>query len=190
MAFHPQTDGQTERANADMKQYLQSFVCYQQEDWAAFLSKAEFAENDHGSEITGTAPLMVNYGYHMGLNFATKPDGTHSTDLPATMFAETMDQLHDHLPAKMRYDQDKQEQHANTSYTLAFKLAIDDKVWMSTRNIKTARPSKKLDHKRLGPFAIDKVINSHVQRLVLPPSMKIHPVFHVSLLDPASKDPV
>lgn len=63
-------------------------------------------------------------------------------------------------------------------------------MWLSTKNIKTARPSEKLDHKRLGPFAIVKIVSSHTYHLELPLAMKIHPVFHVSLLEPVSEDPV
>jgi hypothetical protein len=55
---------------------------------------------------------------------------------------------------------------------------------LNSINIKTKRPSKKLDWKRLGPFTIDTKISSHAYRLKLPKSMSsVHPVFHVSLLE-------
>jgi hypothetical protein len=60
---------------------------------------------------------------------------------------------------------------------------VGDKVWLSAKHIQTARPSKKLDYKRLGPFKVTKVINRNAYRLELPYSMKVHNVFHVSLLD-------
>jgi hypothetical protein len=60
---------------------------------------------------------------------------------------------------------------------------VGDKVWLSAKHIQTARTSKKLDYKRLGPFKVTKVINGNVYRLELPYSMKVHNVFHVSLLD-------
>ena len=52
------------------------------------------------------------------------------------------------------------------------------------------RPSRKLDHKRLGPFDIIKPIGSLVYELKLPSTMKVHPVFHVSLLETAVNDPL
>ena len=64
------------------------------------------------------------------------------------------------------------------------EFAPGDKVWLLSANIRTERPSKKLDWKRLGPFTIDHRIGLQAYRLKLPPSMRIHPVFHVSLLEP------
>jgi len=55
---------------------------------------------------------------------------------------------------------------------------------LSGRNIKTRRPSKKLDHKNHGPFQIEKIVSPLAVRLTLPRKWKIHNVFHVSLLEP------
>ena len=60
---------------------------------------------------------------------------------------------------------------------------------MSTKNIETERPSKKLDHKMIGPFKIKALVGSSCQ-LELLTSMKIHNVFHPSLLWKASADPL
>jgi len=64
------------------------------------------------------------------------------------------------------------------------EFSAGDKVWLSSLNISTQRPSKKLDWKRLGPFTILERIGTQAYRLQLPSSMKVHPVFHVSLLEP------
>ena len=58
------------------------------------------------------------------------------------------------------------------------------KVWLLRRHIQTTRPSSKLDVRRLGPFVIIEKVGFSAFRLELPPSMHIHPVFHVSLLEP------
>src|SRR3978361_4553 len=62
-AFHPQTDGQTERINAIMEQYLRAHVNYLQDDWAEWLPFAEFAVNNQASETTAVSPFFANHGY-------------------------------------------------------------------------------------------------------------------------------
>ena len=70
------------------------------------------------------------------------------------------------------------------------KLEIGDYVWLLRKNIKTTQPSTKLDFKCLGKFRIIKKVSSHAYKLDLPASMKVHPVFHISLLEPAATDPL
>lgn len=62
------------------------------------------------------------------------------------------------------------------------------KVWLSTVNLKPKRPNKSLDHKRIGPFKIKEVVGPVNYKLELPPDAKVHPVFHISLLEKASDD--
>ena len=61
---------------------------------------------------------------------------------------------------------------------------VGDLVMLNGRNIKTRRPSRKMDHKNHGPFQIEKVVSPLAVRLTLPRKWKIHNVFHVSLLEP------
>jgi hypothetical protein len=68
-AYHPETDGQTERMNAALEQYLRLYVAYLQDDWADWLPLAEFAANDTASETTTITPFFANYGFHPRLGF-------------------------------------------------------------------------------------------------------------------------
>ena len=70
----------------------------------------------------------------------------------------------------------------NTYHSELLALPIQ-KVWLLQRNISTTRPSAKLNIRRLGPFAIIGQVGTSSFRLDLPPSMHIHPVFYVSLLE-------
>jgi hypothetical protein len=63
-------------------------------------------------------------------------------------------------------------------------LKEGDKVYLIQRNIQIKQPSTKLDHKKLGLFKIKKIIGPVNYKLVLPKTINIHPVFHISLLEP------
>jgi len=69
-------------------------------------------------------------------------------------------------------------------------MEVGDEVWLLRRNVKTTRLSTKLDFKCLGKFRILQKVSSHAYNLDLPASMKVHPIFHVSLLEPAATDPL
>ena len=64
IAFHPQTDGQTERQNSTMEAYLQTFVNFEQNDWARLFLIAEFAYNNAKNANTGHIYFELNYGYY------------------------------------------------------------------------------------------------------------------------------
>jgi len=56
-------------------------------------------------------------------------------------------------------------------------------VWLLPRNIRTTRRCKKLDYKKIGPFKVSAKIGESAYKLNLPPSMRIHYTFHISLLE-------
>jgi hypothetical protein len=83
--------------------------------------------------------------------------------------------------------QQQQEEFANRHRQAAISFHVGDKVWLNLKNVNTDRPSKKLDDKN-AKFTVIEVISSHAYRLNTPPG--IDNVFHVSLLRPASSDPL
>ena len=68
-AAHPQTDGQTERMNQNLEQYLRCFVNYLQDDWSNLLPYAEFAINNVVNSSTGKSPFEINFGYNPRMDF-------------------------------------------------------------------------------------------------------------------------
>lgn len=58
-AYHPQADGQTERVNQELKQYLRCYVDFNLDDWSDLLPVAEFAYNNQAHESTKTSPFSV-----------------------------------------------------------------------------------------------------------------------------------
>ena len=63
-AFHPQSDGQTERANRTLEEMLRAYISYHQKDWDLFLPMMEFAYNNSVNPSTGFSPFYLNYGHH------------------------------------------------------------------------------------------------------------------------------
>lgn len=189
-AFHPQTDGQTERFNAVMEQYLRSYVSYQQDDWLSMLPMAEFAANNHSSETTQVSPFFANTGRHPRMTFGPLEHGKTTAEDQANGIARDMKAVYDFLKDEMFRAQKIAEDTANVNRSPAPRYSLGDKVFLSTRHINTKRPSKKLDWKRVGPYNIKRIVSPYAYELDLPRTMKVRPVFHVSLLSPAASDPV
>ena len=75
-AYHPQTDGQTERVNQELEQYLRAFVDHHQSNWAALLPMVEVGHNNHADTATKVSPFCALYGYEP--EFAVMPSPTLS----------------------------------------------------------------------------------------------------------------
>jgi sialic acid synthase SpsE len=88
--------------------------------------------------------------------------------------------------SEMAKTQQDQEQQANRSRNVAPAYQVGDKVYLSLRNVRTQRPSKKLEA-RSAKFTVLEVISPASYKLDTPPG--IHNVFHVDLLRPAAADP-
>jgi hypothetical protein len=180
-AYHPETDGQTERVNQSLEQYLRVYCNYQQDDWSTLLPMAEFAYNNATHSATQVSPFFANKGYHPTLQVSADPRPTN----PSFDMANSLSTLHTYLQEQIKITQDQTKAKVNPHRTPSPLYKVGDKVWLSAAHIKTARPTKKLDDKFLGPFPISQQISSHAYKLELPHSMHlIHPVFHVNLLEP------
>jgi hypothetical protein len=190
-AFHPETDGQTERANATMEQYLRAYVTHQQDDWSSWLPLAEFAANNQCSETTMMTPFFANLGYHPRPSFdlVDTTQETIQVNPEAQELAARFQEIQQIVKEEMTYAQARQQDNADQRRLPAPSYQVGDQVWLNSRNIITRRPSVKLDHKRIGPFEIIALIGKYACRLRLPTTMQIHDVFHVRLLEPAARDP-
>ncbi|QRW12452.1 Retrotransposable element Tf2 protein [Ceratobasidium sp. AG-Ba] len=158
LAFHPETDGITERTNQWLEGFLRSFCNYRQDDWVRWLPIAEFCHNNQ-----------------MG-SCRARSHAPNAADM-----ADSMQEIWDEAIASMEFYRSKESDPKR-------EYKVGDKVWLVGQNITTRRPSKKLDNKKLGPFVISEKISSHAYRLELPKTMRTHNVFHINLLAPFTED--
>jgi hypothetical protein len=193
IAFHPQTDGQVERLNRTVEETLRAYVNHRQNDWDQLLTVAEFTINNAKQASTGYSPFELTYGQ--------KPlspsllHNEHQIDTCAPQvdeFLECLRALHKTARKELERAQHRQKSYADSRHAVC-DYAIGEKVYLSAADIDTditqARPSQKLKDKWLGLFTVLEHIGSVAYRLKLPSRMRIHPVFHVSKLEPVPADP-
>ena len=197
-SLHPETDGQTERANVTMEHYLRAYVNYMQDDWAQYLPGAEFASNNTDSSSILASPFLANHGQHPRVGF--EPEEPLPNDLTAqgranlvaaNQFVDKMKDVDTHLHDEMLIAQASYEATANENRRPCPRYLVDDMVWLNTRNIQTARPAAKLNDRHAGPYRVTKVFsNPLIVQLELPDTLQVHPVFHVNLLQHDADDPL
>ena len=190
-AFHPQTDGQTERINASMEEYLRAHVNYLQDDWVQYLALAEFAANNQESTTTGASPFFATSGNNPRVDFELDIRVDNPREAQAHECARRLANIHSHLRTQMQYAQARYMENADAHRQPAPSFEPGDMVFLDTRNIQTTRPCRKLDNKHAGPFKIIQKVGTRAYELDLPAEMQLSTkVFHVSLLEPAQNDPL
>lgn len=184
-AYHPESDGQTERVNQTLEQYLRIYCDFHQDDWYELLPLAEFVYNNAKSSSTGMSPFFANYGYHPRATLPVRTEHSTYEHPTAESLVEGFKEVHTELRTGLEKAQQSYKRKFDRKTTRAPSFKVGDRVWLNRKNIKTTRPSSKLDAKRLGPFEITKVVGESKMafELKLPPQWRIHNVFHASLLD-------
>lgn len=186
-AWHPQTDGSTERMNSVVEAYLRAFVDWSQSDWSRRCPAAQIAINGRNAASTGVSPFFLQHGYDTDpvqedpdLVMATRDRVVSKPDKAAEAMVEKFKATFDFVQSKMAEAQQEQERQANKHRQEAPLLRKNDVVWLQYgKQLSNGRPSKKLDW-RNAKFKVVKVISPHAVELDTPPG--IHPVFHVDKL--------
>lgn len=191
-AYHPQTDGATERMNQEIEKMIRIWATYTQENWSTLLPIIMGAINNRESSSTGLSPFFFMHGYHnepiqlveeRTIQHRTKKDG----EVLAEDFLKRLQEATEWAQAAIAMAQEKQQHQANKTRTAAPQYKEGDWVFLNLRNVKTTRPSKKLDWLHC-KYQVVRQVNSHSYQLDVPG--RIHPVFHVDLLRPAPNDPL
>jgi hypothetical protein len=177
-AYHPQTDGQTERTHRTIEQILRAFVHKQHSDWLDYLPLAEFSYNNSKHSSTSFSPFEALYGFSP----ITPPTLLNSHLSTPSNLIEHIHDIHSFIVEQLKNAKTLQSHYANRK-RINKQFSLGDKVMLDTSNINIRnQPNKKFKQRFLGPYPIVKVISPVSYELQLPGSMQIHPVFHISKL--------
>ena len=183
-AYHPQMDGQTERVNQVLEQYLRTCCAWDQKGWLELLPYAEFCYNNTVHSATKVTPFYGNFGYYPIDNYPAEVVESNVT--AAEEYVENLAKLRKDMRETLILARERMAKYYNRNVSEkepTFK--VGDKVMVNAKNIKTKRKSKKLDYKMRGPFKVKRLIGSYAYELALPYGAgKVHPVYHISLLEP------
>src|SRR3979490_2828698 len=182
-AYHPQTDGQTQRINQKMGQDLKLFSKPRQDDWVEWFPLAEFSYNDKIQMSTGYSPSYVNYGQHP--RKSTEPRWEIETKA-ANIFERRRKKIREEAAAALKKAVSDMKKYYDKGRQDIPQYQVGDKVYLEGLNVTTDRTSKRLEDRRYGPFPIVAKVGEHAYKLHLPPTWRnIHPVFNTVLLRPA-----
>ncbi|SGY57078.1 BQ5605_C006g04218 [Microbotryum silenes-dioicae] len=157
--FHSESEGQTEQTNQILEHYLRHFCDYHQDDWHGLLPLAEFSYNNSFHLSIGMTPFFASRGYHPRLEVTLKETPVPDVRQRLAGFRDAQQRAQDQICCA---------RYANLHRAPTPPLAI----------------GQQLDSHKLGPFTIKRIINPVAYELDLPSTMRIYPVFHVSLLEP------
>ena len=182
-AYHPQTDGQTERANRTLEEMLRHYVTWRQTDWDIHLPVLEIAVNNAQQSSTGFTPFYLNYGQEirLPLDAALPPVAGRNPSA-----SERVQRLHADL--RMARSNIEKAQHRQAHYAdqrrRGATFVVGDRVLLSTEHLRMVGDGRtpKLTGKYIGPFTITRVVGANAYELNLPDNMHLHPVFNISRL--------
>jgi len=179
-AFYPQTDGQTERINQELEQYLRMFIDHRQEQWPEWLGTAEFTYNNKAYSSTRTSPFKANYGQDSRMGFEGRKKGKYAG---AEKFVERMKKIQEEVKAALRKAQEDMRKYADKKRSDTDEYKVEDLVMLSTKDLKyqmVGRRTEKLTERFVSPYRVKEIILSNAVKLELPSTVKIHPVVNVS----------
>ena len=180
-AFHPQTDGQTERMNQELEQYLWFFIENRQKDWPEWLVTVEFAINNKVHMATKVLPFMANYRREMRMGGDIRRKEKVES---VTEFVEKIKKVYEEAKIALKKTQEEIKRYADRRRKEIEKWKKGDWVLLSTKDLVfKERPSKKLMERYVGPYVIEEVVSSNVVKLRLSSLMRIHLVVNVSWID-------
>jgi len=176
-AYHPQTDRASKRTNQTLEQYLQVFCGTQQNNWHAWLPLAQYTKNSWPSATMKKTPFDLLIGYTPQIHQPTR-----KTDIPS--LEQRLSAINEARKATQEAQRKAQESWIKECPRHS-PFPVKSKVWLEGTNLQLpSNITPKLSPRRYGPFEVVSQISKVAYKIKLPPTWKIHDVFHASLLTP------
>ncbi|KAF4333578.1 reverse transcriptase domain protein [Fusarium beomiforme] len=162
-----------------------AYIFYDRIDnWVEKLLCAQLAYNTAYNESTKLTPSDANFGFTPNAYYdAREPKDVN----PAAIIAsDKLRDLHEEMKTELEFVRTRMQRYYDPKRSKGPTFSEGDMVYLSTKNIKTDRPSHKLDYKYLGPIKIKRQTGKDRYELDLPPNIRCHPVYHISMLESAA----
>ena len=196
-AFKPSTDGQSERTNRFIEDYLRNYVHPRQDDWKEYLYSAEFAYNARFHEAIRMSPFEADLGYvpkmfpeHV---FAKLLDARPRRVSDAYEFGRRQQEVLELAKGNLKQAQERAKKYYDRNRPVQ-EFEIGDMVMLSTHNLDVehtgviAKGSRKLAPLWIGPYKVVAKTTPDTYRIQLPLGLRLHPEFHTSFLKPYHQD--
>ena len=182
-AYHPQTDGQTERVNQCLEMFLRCTVHDSPKQWHKWLGSVELWYNTSYHTALKCTPFKALYGVEA--NHGVVPVLNADGSSEATDFLQDRQLILATLKQNLHNAQDKMKSYVDKNRTPR-QYQVGDMVYLKLQPYAQTsianRPFPKLAFKFFGPYKILEHIGSAAYKLELPDTALIHPVFHISQL--------
>eukprot|EP00253_Pinus_taeda_P029666 PITA_29666 len=188
-AYHPQTDGQTERVNQVLEDMLRSYVMQQPTRWEEYLYLVEFTYNNGYHSSLKMSPFEVLYGRKC--RTPSSWGGPEDKFLLGPEMLEEMEVMVKRVRANLKMAQDRQKNFADRKRTFK-EYQVGEHVYIRIRARKSTlqwNACAKLAPRFCGPFQILARVGPVAYQLALPSHIRVHNVFHVSVLKKYVYDP-
>jgi len=178
--FYPQTDGQIERVNQELEQYLRMFINHRQKKWPDWLETAEFAYNNKAHSSTKVLPFKANYRQDPKMGFEMRRKGKYKG---VEKIITRIKEIQKEAKAVLGKAQEEIKKYTDRKREEVDEYKVGDLVMLSTKDLKYQMASKrteKLIERFIGSYKVKKIILANAVELELPSTIRIHPVVNVS----------
>ena len=181
--YHPQTNGQAERANQALEATLRCVTTSKPTSWSSHLPWVEYSLNSMVSAAIGLSPFQCSLGYQPSL-FPSQETEVAVPSVRALL--RRCQRVWKAAWHSMLSNQDRVQRAANRQRVPTPAYRPGQKVWLLAKDLPLPTTSRKLAPRYVGHYTIERVVNPSALCLQLPPSLKVHPVFHVSQVKPVA----